>query len=181
MSPELLGPSDIEDLADHLARQNAHSDRIGLAYFAPFARAGAIESDIAVRRLGQWARALSEPGWQRTWGLRDGDDRAGGKRAIIAHLDLTGPGLEAELHRAGLRLGVEPAYHRQGVGEGLLREAIAFAREAELAWLDLWVFAHNAPALALYRKMGFVEIGRFPDQFRLGQISIDDVAMCLAL
>jgi ribosomal protein S18 acetylase RimI-like enzyme len=63
----------------------------------------------------------------------------------------------------------------------LLREAIAFARRAGLAWLDLWVFAHSAPAWALYHKIGFIEVGRLPDQFRIGQMSIEDVAMVLQL
>lgn len=62
-------------------------------------------------------------------------------------------------------LGVEPAYHRQGIGERLLQEAIAFARRAGLAWLEI----------------GFIEVGRLPDQFRIGQMSIEDVAMVLQL
>lgn len=175
-TPEPLGPSDYEALAEHLRRQNAESDRFGVALHAPFSGASeARDPGRCARQLARWATPLSEPGWQRTWAVRD---RGG---AIAGHLELTGPSLKVELHRARVALGVEPAYHRRGIGERLLREAIAFARDAGLAWLDLWVFAHNAPALALYRKIGFVETGRFPDQFRFRQMSIDDIAMAFRL
>lgn len=176
IAPELLGPSDYEALAEHLERQSAESDRFGVALHAPFSGAAeARDPDLRARRLSQWALALSEPGWRRTWAVRDG------RGGILAHLDLAGSDLKAELHRARVVLGVEPLYHRRGMGERLLRQAIAFARDEGLAWLDLWVFAHNAPALALYRKIGFVEVGRFPDQFRFRQMSIEDVAMAFRL
>ncbi|WOJ90978.1 GNAT family N-acetyltransferase [Methylocapsa polymorpha] len=177
VTPELLGPSDYQALAEHLSRQSAESDRFGLADHLPFSGAAdAQDPALRARRLSQWARGPNEPGWQRTWAVRNG-----GVGPIVGHLDLTGPEFKAELHRARVILGVEAAYRRRGVGERLLREAIAFARDAGLAWLDLWVFAHNAPALALYRKIGFVEIGRFPDQFRTRQMSIDDIAMAFRL
>lgn len=58
--------------------------------------------------------------------------------------------------------------------------AIAFAREASpIDWLDLRVFAHNAPARRLYCRLGFVEIGTKVDCFRVGADSIDDVFMTL--
>jgi RimJ/RimL family protein N-acetyltransferase len=47
-----------------------------------------------------------------------------------------------------------------GVGSALLSAAIDWARERGLHKLSLDVFAHNARALALYRKCGFVEEGR---------------------
>jgi GNAT superfamily N-acetyltransferase len=177
VTPKLLEPGDYDALAEHFKRQNAEADHLGLPLFSPFTGLpDALEPERRARRLSQWARQLSEPIWQRTWGVRGGD---GGP--IVAHLDLTGPEFKVELHRAKVSLGVEPAYHRQGIGERLLQEAIAFARRAGLAWLDLWIFAHNAPAWALYHKIGFIEVGRLPDQFRIGQMSIEDVAMVLQL
>ncbi len=177
VTPELLGPSDYEALAEHLRRRHAVSDRFGLACHAPFSSAEDMQDPEArMRRLSQWARPLNEPCWLRSWAIRSG---AG--ESIAASLDLGGPELKAELHRARVLLGVEPAFCRRGFGERLLRRAIGFARDAGLAWLDLWVFAHNAPALALYRKVGFVEIGRFQDQFRAREMSIDDIAMAFRL
>lgn len=48
----------------------------------------------------------------------------------------------------------------RGVGTALMEAAIDWARERGLHKLSLTVFAHNEPALALYRKLGFVEEGR---------------------
>jgi RimJ/RimL family protein N-acetyltransferase len=61
-----------------------------------------------------------------------------------------------------------------------MTRAIAFAADAEpIHWLDLKVFGHNTPARALYRSLGFVEIGTVADRFRIEGVSIDDVLMTL--
>jgi RimJ/RimL family protein N-acetyltransferase len=54
----------------------------------------------------------------------------------------------------------------RGVGSALMEAAIAWAREQGLHKLSLSVFAHNAPAIALYRKFGFVEEGRRLKHYR---------------
>ena len=60
--------------------------------------------------------------------------------------------------------------------------AIAFAAGSEtLEWIDLRVFALNTTARALYRDLGFVEIGTVVDRCRIGDTSIDDVLMTLPL
>jgi ribosomal protein S18 acetylase RimI-like enzyme len=78
-------------------------------------------------------------------------------------------------------MGIERAHRGQGHGRGLLAAAIAWAREAGLAWLDLGVFAHNPRARALYRSVGFVEVGTTRDRYRVDGRQIDDVAMALRL
>jgi len=173
MVPDLLGPEDFPALVAHLVRQSKVSDIVGLPLYSPFRP---ILPETIARLPTLWAKPVTEPYWQRKWGIRDDD---GG--SIVAYCSLTGSALPAELHRACVALGVEPDFRRRGFGEALLRAAIAFAQEAGLAWIDLRVLAHNAPALALYRKLGFVETGRNADQYRVGQASIDDVAMALAL
>jgi ribosomal protein S18 acetylase RimI-like enzyme len=54
----------------------------------------------------------------------------------------------------------------RGVGSALLTAAIQWARERGLHKLSLDVFAHNASAIALYRKFGFVEEGRRVKHYR---------------
>ena len=54
----------------------------------------------------------------------------------------------------------------RGVGTALLETAIAWAREQGLHKLSLDVFPHNEAAIALYRKLGFVEEGRRVKQYR---------------
>ena len=57
-------------------------------------------------------------------------------------------------------IATDPEYRRQGVGEALLKEVIRRGREQELSVLYLEVRASNDPAIALYEKHGFVEVGR---------------------
>ncbi|MDR0341521.1 MAG: GNAT family N-acetyltransferase [Nocardiopsaceae bacterium] len=54
----------------------------------------------------------------------------------------------------------------RGAGSALLAAAIEWAREHGLHKLSLSVFPHNAAAIALYRKFGFVEEGRRVRHYR---------------
>ena len=54
---------------------------------------------------------------------------------------------------------VATRYRGMGVAEALMRQAIAAAPDAGADELRLTVFADNAPALALYRKLGFEPAG----------------------
>ena len=56
-------------------------------------------------------------------------------------------------------VAVDPAYRRQGVADALIGAFTRFG-EAKLAFLTLEVRAGNAPAIALYEKHGFYEVGR---------------------
>ncbi len=60
------------------------------------------------------------------------------------------------------RLRVDPAWRRRGVATALMRELMTFSAQPEHA---LWALVLNTtsaqlPALALYRKLGFAEVGR---------------------
>jgi ribosomal protein S18 acetylase RimI-like enzyme len=63
-------------------------------------------------------------------------------------------------------MAVARDWRGRGVGSALLTAAIEWARERGLHKLSLSVFAHNAAAIALYRKFGFVEEGRRVKQYR---------------
>lgn len=54
----------------------------------------------------------------------------------------------------------------RGVGSALLRAAIEWAGRDGMHKLSLTVFAHNATAIALYRKFGFAEEGLRVKHFR---------------
>lgn len=62
---------------------------------------------------------------------------------------------EAEI----LTLAVEPAAQRRGLAQALVEAATGAARMAGAETLFLEVAHDNAPALALYRKAGFAEVG----------------------
>ena len=63
---------------------------------------------------------------------------------------------EAEI----LTFGVVPAARRRGHGAALLQGALAVARARGAGAMFLEVAAGNAPALALYTREGFAEVGR---------------------
>jgi ribosomal protein S18 acetylase RimI-like enzyme len=63
-------------------------------------------------------------------------------------------------------MAVAREWRGRGVGAALLEAAIEWARERGLHKLSLGVFAHNAAAIALYRKFGFVEEGLRIKQYR---------------
>ncbi len=65
-----------------------------------------------------------------------------------------------------IAMAVAREWRGRGVGSALLAAAIEWGRERGLHKLSLGVFAHNAAAIALYRKFGFVEEGRRVKHYR---------------
>ena len=63
-------------------------------------------------------------------------------------------------------MAVAREWRGRGVGSALLAAAIEWARGRGLHKLSLSVFPHNARAIALYRKFGFVEEGRRVKHYR---------------
>lgn len=59
-----------------------------------------------------------------------------------------------------LGMAIAREWRGRGVGSALMEAAIDWAREQGLHKLSLGVWPHNAAAIALYRKYGFVEEGR---------------------
>ena len=56
-------------------------------------------------------------------------------------------------------VAVSPACRRQGVADELIGELLHRARERGLRFVTLEVREHNEPAIALYRKHGFLPVG----------------------
>ena len=63
-------------------------------------------------------------------------------------------------------MAIAREWRGRGVGSALMVAAIDWARERGLHKLSLSVWPHNAAAIALYRKYGFVEEGRRVKQMR---------------
>lgn len=68
---------------------------------------------------------------------------------------------EAEL----LNVAVHPERRRGGIGRTLLTHAIGAAARRDAHTMFLEVRPTNAPALALYRALGFVPVGRRRDYY----------------
>lgn len=73
-------------------------------------------------------------------------------------------GGEAEI----VTLAVVPAARRRGLGAALMTGAMAVAVARGASALFLEVAEANAAALALYRSLGFVEVGRRPRYYADG-------------
>ena len=92
--------------------------------------------------------------WAGRWQLE-------GTFVAVAGDELVGS-LHVETSRFGygeLGMAVAREWRGRGVGSALLEAAIVWAREQGLHKLSLSVFPHNAAAIGLYRKFGFVEEG----------------------
>lgn len=61
---------------------------------------------------------------------------------------------------------VDRDWRGRGVGSALVRAAISWSRDRGLHKLCLEVFPHNAAAIAMYRKAGFVQEGHRIRQYR---------------
>jgi ribosomal-protein-alanine N-acetyltransferase len=85
---------------------------------------------------------------------------------------------EAEI----LTLGVGKASQRNGVGRRLVDALGRAAKRAEAKRLFLEVAEDNGPALALYRKLGFAEVGRRKGYYeREGGPAQDALTLALTL
>jgi RimJ/RimL family protein N-acetyltransferase len=85
---------------------------------------------------------------------------AGDEIVGLLHVEATGFGF------GELGMLVARDWRGRGVGSALVEAAIGWARDRGLHKLSLSVFAHNEAAIALYRKLGFVEEGRRVKHFR---------------
>jgi putative acetyltransferase len=91
-----------------------------------------------------------------------------GTLVAVAEPELIGS-IHVERSRFGsgeIGMLVAREWRGRGVGSALLAAAIEWARENELHKLCLGVFPHNARAIALYRRFGFVQEGRRVQQIR---------------
>jgi L-phenylalanine/L-methionine N-acetyltransferase len=148
-----------------------------------FERDGLKTASIVVRAcepsdMDAVANIMSQPGVRRgtlTIGYRTTESMAAwfdklpaGCISLCAQLDgrvvghaglVTAPPRRA--HCAELGISVHDAYQGRGVGRALIGALVDHAdRALGLRRLELTVFTDNAPAIALYRRFGFVEEGR---------------------
>jgi RimJ/RimL family protein N-acetyltransferase len=112
-----------------------------------------------------------------SWRL-EGDFLAEVEGRIVGSLHI-----EPSHHGFGeIGMAVARDWRGRGVGSALLAAGIDWARERGLHKLSLTVFPHNAAAIALYRKFGFVEEGRLVKQYRRQSGELwDGIAMGLLL
>ena len=85
----------------------------------------------------------------------DGDTVAGyiGSQTVMGETDM-------------MNVAVCPDYRRRGVAEKLISSLIEALKERSSSCLTLEVRASNAPAISLYEKLGFSQIGLRKNYYR---------------
>ena len=65
-----------------------------------------------------------------------------------------------------MNVAVCPASRRMGIAESLIISLIEALKTRESHCLSLEVRASNAPAIGLYQKLGFLQVGKRPNYYR---------------
>ena len=63
-------------------------------------------------------------------------------------------------------VAVKPQHRKQGIGIKILEFLLNFSEREELDFVTLEVRESNLPAINLYKKMGFKEVGKRPNFYR---------------
>ena len=84
----------------------------------------------------------------------DGDNLVGyvGSQSVLGWADM-------------MNLAVNPSYRRQGIAEKLVEALIELLQEQKVTCLTLEVRVSNNPAISLYHKLGFVQVGKRPGYY----------------
>ena len=96
---------------------------------------------------------------------------------IVGRLSLARDPHPASRHVADLGLMVDAEHRRRGIGRALLDAAVDWARQEGVRKLELHVFPHNEPAIALYESFGFRREGLRREHYRRASGYVDAVLM----
>jgi len=98
---------------------------------------------------------------------------------VVGSLGLrTFPNRPRRRHAGGIGMAVRDDWHGQGVGTALMEAAIDLADNwLNLRRLELTVVTDNAPAIHLYRKVGFVTEGTLVDYVFRDGVYVDCFTM----
>lgn len=100
---------------------------------------------------------------------------------VVGMLEMVRGAFEKNRHTGTFAMAILPDARGRGIGEGLLLTAHQWAKNAAIEKIWLSVFATNDRAISLYRRLGYREEARRPDQFRIQGLSVDEVFMAVYL
>ena len=75
-------------------------------------------------------------------------------------------------HRGDFSISVLKEYWNRGIGNRLLCEILALAKQYSFEVIELQVRSDNLSAIHLYEKYGFIKIGTHPAFFKIGNDEI---------
>ncbi len=100
---------------------------------------------------------------------------------IVGRLSIGRDPHPASGHVADLGLMVSRAYRRRGAGRALMRAAETWALRVGVTKIELHVFPHNGPAIALYESLGYEREGFRRSHYRRRGRLLDAVLMAKEL
>jgi putative acetyltransferase len=115
--------------------------------------------------------------FRRPWTDREAQVVAVEGRRIVGHVYIAREEHPVTSHVATLGIAVAADLRGKGIGTALLGEAFRWARRVGIEKIVLSVYPHNAAAVALYRRFGFVEEGRLVGHSRKRHGYEDEVMM----
>lgn len=86
---------------------------------------------------------------------------------IVGVASLQGSERERISHRAEIAVSVMKAHWGSGVGSGLMKELIRFAKSKNIEIISLEVKSDNDRAIRLYEKLGFSKFGTYKKFFKI--------------
>jgi ribosomal protein S18 acetylase RimI-like enzyme len=97
---------------------------------------------------------------------------------IVAASDVDNGSKKRRRHVGRVGMSVLKEYRGIGCGTALLQSIIEWAKEDEIIEkLSLGVFANNAGAIGLYKKLGFREQGRAPRELKINEEEYADMIL----
>ncbi|MGH2806997.1 MAG: GNAT family N-acetyltransferase [Actinomycetota bacterium] len=105
------------------------------------------------RRLSKWRDTLEHPRETMFVAVAPGGE-------IVGNASMTWAGV------SDLGMAVLDEWRRKGVGSALLRGCVDWARARQIHKIELRVWPHNTPAIALYEKFGFEKEGHLKRHYR---------------
>ncbi|MGC8631181.1 MAG: GNAT family N-acetyltransferase [Thermoprotei archaeon] len=96
---------------------------------------------------------------------------------IIAHAEIR-RGFGRTKHVGTLGIGVIKEYRNAGLGYELIRLLLSLAKAENYGLIKLEVYANNASAIHLYRKLGFIQTGIIPRMGLFKERYVDGLIMC---
>jgi ribosomal protein S18 acetylase RimI-like enzyme len=172
MEIRLAVPADKDAYFEHVMDHFRESNTGGDVIFHPVTDFETWKKDEFTKKLAEdWSRPITELHWERAWVAEEN-----GK--LLGHATLQGGRMPNSFHRVTFSIGLIRPARGRGIGRALTQAAIDWAKaQGSIDWIDLYVFTHNKPALALYRAMGFQEVGTTEDLFRVQGTSVSDTHM----
>lgn len=96
---------------------------------------------------------------------------------IIARAELEGYYAARIRHRAKFSISVKKEYWNQGIGTEMLKRIVEQANKMKIRIIELEVISDNVGAIALYHKMGFIDIGTYINYFYVNEKFKDAIVM----